>query len=167
MAVPAEQHLYDLITDLDTAMVVTHRGGQMHARPMAVAQLRPDADSYFATSLECAKVREIEADANVAILFQSGSRFAAVQGTAKIVTDKALIEQLWSETWRLWFPDGKDDPSLCLLKVEATAGEYWDRSGMKSLQFLFEGWKAAAQGRTPEIAEPERHGRVTPGQRRG
>jgi hypothetical protein len=37
---------------------------------------------------------------------------------------------------------------------------------MKSLQFLFEGWKAAAQGRTSEIAAPERHGRVTPGKRR-
>jgi general stress protein 26 len=158
----AQQHLYELIKDLDTAMVVTHRGGEMHARPMAVAQMRPDAETYFATSLDSPKVAEIEADPRVAVLFQGGSRFAVVQGTATIVTDRALIETLWSETWRLWFPGGKDDPSLCLVRVDVHSGEYWDRSGLEGLKFLFEGLKAVLQGRTPEIAEPAQHARVAP-----
>jgi general stress protein 26 len=159
----AEAHLYDLLKEFDTAMVVTHRGPEMHARPMAVAQVRPDADLYFATSIESPKVREIEDDPRVAVLFQSGSRFAAVQGTAAIVTDKALIDRLWSGSWRLWFPGGKDDPKLCLVRVDATSAEYWDRSGAEGVRFLFEGLKAVAQGRTPKIAEPEHHARVTPG----
>ena len=41
------EHLYDLVKDFDTAMLVTKdAGGKMHARPMSVAELRPDADAY-------------------------------------------------------------------------------------------------------------------------
>lgn len=162
MPAPADQHLYEVLKDFDTAMVVTHRGANMHARPMAIAQLRPDAEVYFATSIAAPKVREIDADARVSVVFQSGSKFAALEGMAEIVTDRALIEELWSETWRLWFPDGKSDPDLCLLRVHAASGEYWDRSGAEGIKFLFEGLSAIAQGRTPEITEPEQHGRVQP-----
>jgi general stress protein 26 len=68
---------------------------------MAVARVRPDADLYFATSIESPKVREIEDNPGVTVVFQSGTRFAVVQGTAAIATDKALIDKLWSESWRL------------------------------------------------------------------
>ena len=45
------EHLYDLVKDFDTAMLVTKdAGGKLHARPMSVAELRADADAYFATS---------------------------------------------------------------------------------------------------------------------
>jgi hypothetical protein len=47
------------------------------------------------------------------------------------------------------------------VRVDATSAEYWDRSGAEGLKFLFEGLKAVVQGRSPDIAEPERHGRVT------
>lgn len=161
MTTSAQEHLYDLLKDFDTAMMVTHSGQDMHARPMAVAQLQPDADVYFATSADSPKVGEIAADPNVTVVFQSPTQFAAVQGTAAVVRDQALIDKLWSESWRLWFPDGKGDPSLCLIKVDAKAGEYWDRSGIKGLKYLFEGLKAISQGRTPNPAEPERHGRVS------
>lgn len=64
--------------------------------------------------------------------------------------DRALIDRLWQEDWRLWFPEGKDDPSLCLLKVSAERGEYWDNSGVEGFRFLFEGMKAILQGRTAQ-----------------
>jgi general stress protein 26 len=162
----SQQHLYDLIKDVSTALLVTHRAdGGVHVRPMAVAKLEPDTDAYFATSLESPKVREIEADPRVAITFQGASRFAVVQGTATVVTDQDVIEELWSEDWRLWFPGGKDDPSLCLLRVEAKSGEYWDRSGFKGLKFLFAGLKAVLAGTTPDSDEPERHAKIAPGRR--
>ena len=145
------EHLYDLVKGFHTAMFVTKdAGGKLHARPMSVAELRPDADAYFATSLDSPKIDEIAANPEAMITFQSGSQFAFISGTASVLRDRALIDRLWSETWRAWFPGGKDDPSLCILKVEAREGEYWDNSGVKGVRYLFEGVKAILQGEKHE-----------------
>jgi general stress protein 26 len=152
--VDTQKHLYDLIKDFDTAMLVTRAGhGGMHGRPMRVAQLKPDADAYFATSIESPKAAEIEADPRVLVVFQSTAKYAVIEGRAAIVRDRALIEKLWVKEWSVWFPGGKDDPSLALLKVDASAGEYWDNSGLQGLQYLFKGLKAMLKKEKPELDE--------------
>jgi general stress protein 26 len=153
------EHLYDLVKDIGTAMLITRAGGSLHARPMAVADLRADADAYFATSLDSPKVAEIEADPYAMITFQDGRQFAVISGNARIVRDRALIDKLWSEAWKVWFPGGKDDPSLCLIKLEAREGEYWDNSGTKGLKYLFQGVKAVLQGTRPATDETQ-HAKV-------
>lgn len=149
-----QQSLYDLASSFRNAMLVT-RGldGSLHARPMAVAELEPDADAYFSTSLESPKIAEIEANPEVLVTFQSRAEFATIQGRATVVRDPAQIDRLWSEDWRVWFPKGKDDPNLCLLKISADRGEYWDTSGLEGLKFAFESVKARLAGRTPQKSE--------------
>ena len=154
------EHLYDLVKDFDTAMLVTKdAGGKMHARPMSVAELRPDADAYFATSLDSPKIDEIQANPEAMISFQSGLQFAVISGKAFVVRDRAVIDRLWSEAWRAWFPGGKEDPSLCLVKLEAREGEYWDNSGLKGMRYLFEGVKAILQGEKHDVHADE-HAKV-------
>lgn len=146
-----QKHLYELLKDFSTAMLVSRDGdGHLHARPMAVADLRPDADAYFATSVESPKVAEIQNIPDVMISFQGKSQFATVTGVASIVRDRALIEKLWSEAWRVWFPGGKTDPNLVLIKVDAREGEYWDNSGLSGLRYAFEGLKAVVKGERPQ-----------------
>lgn len=146
-----QKHLYELLKDFSTAMLVSRdAAGHLHARPMAVADLRPDADAYFATSVESPKVAEIQNAPDVMISFQGKSQFATVTGTASIVRDRALIDKLWSEAWRVWFPGGKDDPNLVLIKVDAQEGEYWDNSGLNGLRYAFEGLKAVVKGERPQ-----------------
>jgi general stress protein 26 len=162
MAAETEKHLYDLVKHFGTALVITRRSdGEVHARPMAVAQLQAGLDAYFTTSIDSPKVAEIEADPRVAIAFQRTSEDAVVYGKATIVRDRALIHKLWSESWRLWFPGGKDDPSICLIRVDAEKGEYWDRSGAEGIKFLFEAGKSILQGRKPNVDnDPKQHARV-------
>lgn len=149
-----QRHLYDLASGFRNAMLVT-RGldGGFHARPMAVAEMEPDSDAIFSTSLESPKIAEIEADPQVLVTFQGRSEFATIRGTATVVRDRAEIERLWSEAWRVWFPEGKDDPNLCLVKVSADRGEYWDTSGLEGVKFALESVKARLAGRTPEKSE--------------
>ena len=151
-----ERHLYELTSGFRNAMLVT-RGldGAIHARPMAVAELAPDAEPCFSTSLESPKIAEIEADPRVLVTFQSRSEFATIQGTATVIKDRAEIDRLWSEGWRIWFPKGKEDPTLCLLKVSAERGEYWDTSGLEGLKFAFESARARLSGRTAEKSEAQ------------
>lgn len=154
------QHLYDLLKDFDTAMLVTRaRDGQMHARPMAVAELRADADAYFVTSIESPKVAEIDADAEVLLTFQSAKQYAAVYGRVSVVQDRGLIERLWKEAWKVWFPRGKADPAIALLRFDAERGELWDNAGTKGLTFLFETARAYVSGDTPNTSA-DQHRRV-------
>lgn len=155
-----KEHLYDMLEDFDTAMMVTRSDeGHMHARPMAVAELRADADAYFVTSIDSPKVAQIEADPAVTLTFQSSSQFASVCGHVRIVRDQALIDRLWKEAWKVWFPKGKTDPSIALLKFDADHGEYWDNAGAQGLKYAFEAAKAYVKGETPK-ADQKQHAKV-------
>jgi general stress protein 26 len=161
MAEDPRKHLHDLVKDFDAAMLVTFADGGMHARPMAVAEINASGSCYFATSIAAPKVDEIAGDPRVLITFQGKTRFATVSGTARIVRDRALVERLWSESWRVWFPDGKDDPTLCLLAVEAHTGELWDSSGLRGIKYAYDAAKAYITGKKPgRDDDPDQHAKV-------
>ncbi|WP_045836254.1 pyridoxamine 5'-phosphate oxidase family protein [Hyphomicrobium sp. 99] len=149
---PSEQkkHLYDLLTGFSTAMLASRTpDNSLHARPMAVAELKPDADAYFVTDGRSPKVAEIEAHPEVLVTFQSSSEFATLYGTASVVRDGAVVERVWNEAWRVWFPGGKDDPNLVLIHVLPKSAEYWDNSSAEGIKYLFEGLKAYLKGERP------------------
>jgi len=148
------QHLLGLLKKFDTAMLITHASdGQWHGRPMAIASIEESGDMYFSTSLGSPKVKELGADAQAMVTLQSAGRFATIQGMTEIVRDRAEIDRLWSETWRVWFPGGKADPSLCLIRLHPRHAEYWDRAGAKGLALAFEAAKAVAKDVTPKVGK--------------
>ena len=150
--------LKDLVGDFDTAMLVTRsQDGGMHGRPLAIAEKRDDGALYFATSVESTKVDEIEADPHVTVTMQQGRRFVSLSGVARVVRDRQLVERLWSEAWKVWFPQGKDDPSLRLLEIDPTEASYWDSSGLQGLKYLFEAAKAYVTGTRPPMGGDETH----------
>ena len=53
----------------------------------------------------------------------------SVAGLARIIDDRAKVEELWSPAMKLFFPGGPDDPSLRLIHVRAETAEYWDGPG--------------------------------------
>jgi general stress protein 26 len=149
--IDTKQHLFELLGDFSIAMLATSApNGSLEARPMAIAKLEKDGHAYFSTDLRSGKVAEVKNRPGVLITFQSTTKFASLSGNAEIVNDRALIHKLWHEDWRIWFPEGKDDPNLVLLKVNPTAAEYWDNSGGRGIKYLFEGLKAYVQGTRPE-----------------
>ena len=154
------EHLYDLLKDFDTAMLVTRSDdGHMHARPMAVAELRPDADAYFVTSIDSPKVAEVDTSPSVTLTFQGSSQFASLSGRASVMRDRALIDRLWKEAWKVWFPKGKTDPTIALLRFSAEDGEYWDNAGAQGLKYAFEAAKAYVKGEQPQ-SDQKQHAKV-------
>ena len=160
-ATNTQKHLYDLLKDFDTAMLVTQSAdGHMHSRPMAIAELRPDSDAYFVTSIDSPKVAEIEANPSVTLTFQSSKQYASLSGRAAIVRDQALIDRLFKEAWKVWFPQGKNDPSISMLKFNAQHGEYWDNAGAQGLKFAFEAAKAYVKGERAMETDQKQHAKV-------
>src|SRR5688572_275553 len=154
--VAKQERLYDVIKDFDNALLVTRTpDGRCHARPMAVAEIREDGDIFFATSTESPKIAEIAANPEVVVTFQGSAQFAAVSGRAEVVKDRNLIDHLWSEAWKVWFPKGKSDPTLCLIRVDGRDGEYWDNAGVQGIKHVFQQAKAYLQGGTPAKDEKQ------------
>ncbi len=145
-------YLLKLVRGFSTAMLVTQNADHtLAARPMHIARVDDNGDVYFATDVKSPKVAEMQKNPDLLLTLQSSSQFATLQGKGHVQTDRALIEQLWSEPMKVWFPGGKDDPQLCFICLSVTAGEYWDNAGSNGVKYLYEAAKAYATGDTPKV----------------
>ena len=130
------EKLKSLIEDIDFGMLTTMDGGKLRSRPMSTQEVQADGDLWFFTSDKTHKVDEIEADNRVNIAYSKpeDNVYVSVSGTAAIVKDRAKIEELWSPILKSWFPEGLDDPTLCLLRIKIEEAEYWDAPSSKVVQ---------------------------------
>lgn len=146
-----QENLIDLIQDFDNAMLVTKADdGGLDARPMAVAQATDEGELWFVSDRNSGKIADLMLDRDVAVTMQSSRKFVTLSGECRVVDDRAKTEALWNEAWKVWFPGGKTDPSIVLLKIEPQRGEYWDNSGVAGLKYLIKAGKAYLQGERAE-----------------
>ena len=125
----AREKVMDLIREARFAMFGTYDAtGRSHSRPMAAVKHEEPDTLWFFCRADSRKVREIERDRRVTIDYSdpSNNHWISVLGHAEVVNDRGRIDDLWMEPLRTWFPDGKDDPEIRLLKVEIEVAEYWD-----------------------------------------
>jgi general stress protein 26 len=156
-----QQHLVDVLKDFDTAMLMTRTtSGELRGRPMTLADIQPNGSVLFATALNHETVREIEKEPRVALTVQGKLKFASVSGIASITRDRQLIERHWKEGWKVWFPEGKNDPNLCLITFDAGDGEYWDNSGARGVRFALRAAKAYVSGEPLEEADTQVNAKV-------
>ncbi|QFU17329.1 pyridoxamine 5'-phosphate oxidase family protein [Microvirga thermotolerans] len=156
---PHAQKLYEMIRDMKIAMMTTiDTDGTLHSRPMYSQEADENGDLWFFTKVQSPKLTEISRDneVNLAYADPDGQNYVSVSGKAEIVRDRATIESKWTEGARAWFPDGKDDPSIALIRVHPVKGEYWD-SPSSTLVHLYGYAKAAVTGQPPtDIGDREK-----------
>jgi general stress protein 26 len=156
----ANSNFYDLLKNFDVAMLVTHQAQAMHARPMAIARLDKDMDVYLLTDAGSVKVHEIDKNPHALLTFQSSGQFASVKGEVVVTHDKALLETMWKEAWKVWFPLGKTDPNIAILKFTAHEGEFWNNAGMQGLKYAYGAVKAYIAGERPNT-DSAQHNKIT------
>jgi general stress protein 26 len=139
------------LKDFDSAMLVTRRGAELRARPMAIAECSEDGRVSFLTSIESDKIGEITDESIVNLALQNASQFMSISGNVLISRETSKIDKLWSASYQPWFPEGKNDPTITVLIVVPTYAEYWDMSGGGGIKALFELGKAAIGGETPKF----------------
>ena len=121
--------LYDLIDDIRICMMTTvEEDGRLASRPMYGLEADQAGDLWFFTSVESSKTTEISRDGHVNLAYSHPSKqhYISLSGRAEIVRDKGHIQNKWSEPLRTWFPEGKDDPQLALIRGHPERGEFWD-----------------------------------------
>ena len=93
--------------------------GRLRSRPMANLKGGFDGDLWFVTRSTAPKAEEIKDNQHVNVSYADpdDERFVSISGLASLVREPAKLEQLWSRRLRAWFPAGKKDPELALIRV--------------------------------------------------
>lgn len=131
--------LADLIKDIEIAMLTTRTAdGSMVARPLQTLRFDGGDELIFFTAAGSAKVKELSADPGVLLTYADPRRrsFLSVRGTASIDRDAANIEALWSPAQLVFFPEGKTDHRLAVLRVHLRDAAWWRPAGNRVAQAL-------------------------------
>jgi len=146
----------ELVEAIRIAMMTTvDEGGNLVSRPMAVQQMDSDGTLWFFAKKRSPKVDQIENHerrVNISFAHTGHSSYVSISGTADELYDRAKIDELWSAAAKPWFPEGKDDPEITLLKVHTEMAEYWDSTSSRMIRF-FEMARAVITGDTYKEGE--------------
>jgi len=124
--------LGELIDGIEVAMLTTHAAdGSMVSRPLQTLQFDYSGELVFFTAADSHKIDELEAnaDVNVAYADPGKQRYVSVRGRASLDRDRATIDALWSPVQKIFFPQGKSDPNLIVLRVRVRDAAYWEPAG--------------------------------------
>lgn len=124
------QKLRELVKDIDFCMLTTvDEKGDLHSRPMSSnGDIDHNGDIWFFTNASSHKVSEIQKlpKVNVSFADPDNQHYISISGNAQLVRDQNKIEEFWRPEFKMWFPEGKDDPDIALLRVSLEKAEYWD-----------------------------------------
>lgn len=140
--------LIDKIKDVKIAMMTTvDDNGTLRSRPMKTQQTEADGDIWFFTGYESGKSHEIEHDAHVNLSYADpdDNLYVSISGKAQLSRDQQKIDELWSADMKAWFPGGKEDKNVGLIRVKIDKAEYWDTPS-NTMVTLFGMAKAAITG---------------------
>lgn len=109
-----------------------HEPYRMAVRPMMTLRVDEDGVFWFFIKEDHDAVRQIQAYEQVDLLYQDSSEetYLALRGEASVYRNQNVIDELYSSWANAWF-DGKDDPSLHILRVEPQEVHYWTNENGK------------------------------------
>ena len=150
------EKLRKMVKDIDFCMLTTvDESGGLHSRPMSSnGDIDRDGDIWFFTSASSHKVSEIAKLPKVNLSFADpdNQRYVSVSGKAQIIRDRKKIEDLWRPEFKIWFPAGKDDPEVALLRVNLEKAEYWD-SPSSTIGYALSFVSSFITGKQPDMGE--------------
>ena len=141
-----KQTLWEKMDDSPYVMVGLTGEGQ-HSEPLTAQLARDQVDTlYFFVGKDN---RLAGGGAAMAQFVSKGHDFfACMAGTISQFNDRAMIDKLWNKQVEAWFPAGKDDPNLALLRLDIDSAELWetDMSVSGRVKMLFGGTIKAGEG---------------------
>ncbi|RYY45487.1 MAG: general stress protein [Chitinophagaceae bacterium] len=135
-------------------LLCTKEQGKIVSRPMGVSQVDEAGDIWFFSGKTSNKNQQIEVDPEVYLMFiEAGKQhYLSLTTQVDIVQDQAKVEELWNPFMKAWFPEGKEDPEISLLRASVVSGHYWDEKDGHLIGTLKAGLKALTGGKTDDGA---------------
>lgn len=98
-----------------------------HVRPMTGLVDGEHGPIWFFTSSDNDLVRLLpQGDRAIAAFTSKGHElFATVHGRLSLEDDRGVVDRLWNPIIAAWYPEGKTDPTLRLLRLDGERAEIW------------------------------------------
>ena len=147
-----KQDLWAKMADSPYLMVGLDGGGE-HSEPMT-AQL--DKDQVDTLWFFAGKGNRLAGGGAAMAQFVSKGHdfFACLKGKVAQDKDPAMVDKLWNKQAEAWFPGGKSDPDLTLLRLDIDSAELWETDMTLSGKFKM------LTGQTIDARESGSHAKV-------
>jgi general stress protein 26 len=127
---------------------LTHSGE--HFQPMTAFVERDPSRIWFFSRKDTDLVQQLDHPATAMFVFQEDKLQACIGGSLSISDDPVRMDKYWNAVVAAWYPEGKHDPNLTMLRFDCTDAEVWmSDSGLA--KFAFEIVKANATHRPPDV----------------
>jgi general stress protein 26 len=157
---PAIDKFKEIVKHEQTCLFTTKLGtAPLTTRPMGVQKVCDQGNFWFMSPSDSDKNHEIHADPRVQLFISNTKNyeFLSVYGHATISRDQAKIDEFFSDIHKAWFPEGKDDPRITIIKVTPEQGFYWDTKDGKLVSLL----KIAASAVTGKTLQEGVEGKIS------
>jgi len=146
----AEAEFWKHLKASNTGMLGLDRPGY-HSQPMT-GYGEPDTGTIWVFSrTDTDLARDVATPQSAMFTYQSKDQevYACIHGTLSVDHDAERIEKYWNPVVAAWYPDGKDDPHLTLLRFDGGDGRVW-LSKKGPVGFFYEITKANLTKTTPD-----------------
>lgn len=129
MTTPAEieEKFWKALKSDMTVMLGLHGVDDGHARPMtAQIEAARRGPIWFFTAKDTSLYQAVQSNSRAITTFSAKSHdlFASIHGSLSVENSKSVIDRLWNPFVAAWY-EGKDDPKLALLRLDAERAEIW------------------------------------------
>lgn len=135
--------------------------GRSHMQPMTIYADKAEGAIWFFTKKTTDLARETGAGhyAMLCVMAKDQEFQACIGGELTLDHDQAKIDAYWNPVVSAWFPEGKDDPDLTLLKLTPADAQMWVMRG-GPLRFAFEIARANLTHTEPHLGDEAHTGPV-------
>lgn len=146
-----EARLFKDLEDHRVGMLGLAGGPPRELQPMTAFWDEESRSLYFYTSQDTDLVGELGGGHAALFIFinKDHSLWASLGGDLTRDHDRAKIDKFWSPFVAAWFPEGKDDPKLTLLRFKPVEADVWVND-KGPVRFGLEILKGNAPGKTAD-----------------
>lgn len=124
-----KQKFLDALESERTMMLGLSAVDEGHTRPMTGQIEGGRSPIWFFTATDNELVRALGSGTGRAVATFTGKGhdiFAAIHGNLRVDTDRAVVDRLWNPFVAAWYEQGKNDPKLALLRLDAERAQIWE-----------------------------------------
>ena len=148
-----QERLWKEINSARFGMLGLVGGEPQHMQPMSAFTDQENGAIWFYTNKDTDLAKDVaggHGDAMLCVMAKDQEFQACLHGRLSLSHDRAKIDEYWSPFVAAWFPDGKDDPGLTLLRMDLMDARVW-ASKRGPFNYPFQVAKANATHTLPDV----------------
>lgn len=120
-----EARLWKEIKDEQTGMLGLVGGEPQHFQPMTAFAEPETGEIWFFTFKDTDLAEQTAQGGRAMFVFQARKLWACIGGRLSQQHDRTRMDRYWNPVVAAWYPDGREDPHLTLLRFDPDHGRVW------------------------------------------